>query len=149
MNNIYLIIVLFGVCVAVSSWLRVRHDRSAGKTSSFEAVFPRFMIFVGSGLCILIGIIWLIDANKFVELLGTRYLSILILIVALLAYLITRRFDLPNSKFLARQSSFILIVFTLPISFYWALMEGINPLLILPLIFISTMISIVLISRKF
>src|SRR5262245_54357506 len=148
MNRFYVIAILFGVGVAISTWLSVKHERDAGRSSPLERAFPRFMIFLAAGIAILVGIVWVIDSYDLDLTFEGRTLAFLAIVLALPVYFITRRVEPVKKRIFERRSSIILVVFALPVAFYWALMEGMDPILIAPLAFISTIVCIILLSRS-
>jgi hypothetical protein len=147
MSRFYVLMILFGIGVTFSAWLKLRNDRSAGRTSPLEQAFPRFMIFFGAGILILMGIIWVID-NFTDYVIDARHLTGLAIILALPIYFVTRKLEPRNKKIFERRSSIIAIVFILPLIFYWALIEGLDPVFIAPIAFICTLAAIVLLSRS-
>jgi dipeptide/tripeptide permease len=148
MNRFYLIVVLFGAAVVILTWISVRRKLDGEWASLPLSAFLRFMIFLVAGIAILLTIIWLIDTYGLHQRFGGGSLILLTIALALPVYFITRRQESANKKTLERRSSIILFALTLPAILYWAVIEGMDPVVLTAVTFIGSIVVIVLLSRN-
>ena len=148
MNRFYVIAVLLGAAVAILTWLSIKRERDSGRTSPLERAFAPFMIFLAAGILILVGIVWVIDTYELYQKFAGPPLAFLAIVLALPVYFIARRIEPEGRRIFDRRSSVILLAVLLPVLLYFALMEGIDPVLITGVAFIASIVAIVLLSRS-
>ncbi len=149
MNRFYLIAICSGVGVVILTWLSFKRKQGTEWASLPERAFPRFMMFLAAGIAIMVTIIWLIDTYGLYQRFGGGgSLVLLAIALALPVYFITRRLESGNRKIFDRRSSIILFVFILPAILYWAVIEGMDPVVLTAVTFIGSIVVMVLLARS-
>jgi hypothetical protein len=104
------------------------------------------MIFLAGGIAILVAIIWVLDRYEVSQRFWSGAFVFLATIVAIPVYFFTRRLETQDRRIFKRQLSIMLFVVSLPVLLYWALVEGVDPVIITAAAFFGAIASIVLLS---